>query len=162
MQRKGFTLIEIIIVIGITALLFTIAFQTSSLLEAQGAVRNHRVVGLWLMDAAQRARGGVQGGDWGIFFVQIPGTQAVEEIVLFQGETYATRDTSQDIALSLSEDISFTLSFQNVAPYTGSGAEVVFEENVGDPHQTGTVTMTTRGITTVITIPSSGVPTLER
>lgn len=162
MRRKGFTLLETIIAIGIMALLFAVAFQTSSLLESQGAVRNHRVIGLWLMDAAQRARSGVAGGDWGVFFVQIPGTQAVDEIVLFQGETYATRNPDQDIALSLSEDISFFLSFQDVVPYAGSGAEIVFEENTGDPHQTGTITMTTRGIVTLVTIPSSGVPTLDR
>lgn len=162
MTRKGFTLLESIIVVGIVALLFAMAFQASALLEAQSLIRSHRVVGLWVMDAAQRARSGVGGGDWGVYFVQDPVSLAVSELVLFQGSTYATRDTTKDVHLPLSESIVFAFTLQDVPPFLGSGTEIVFSASTGDPHQTGTVTLTTQDTSTSLFIPSSGVPTLER
>jgi prepilin-type N-terminal cleavage/methylation domain-containing protein len=140
-MRKGFTLVELLIVFAIFAILFLIVGSISyntlpkSQLLAESAVVTQTLRKAQARSVSQRAD-----SQWG---VSISSTT----VTLFAGSSYASRDTSLDELHQFPTGIS------------ASGlSEVVFQTITGETSNTGTVTLTTQatGESESITVSGAG------
>lgn len=119
-EKKGFTLIELVISLGLVSLLCSVAFafsfqniRSNSLLTAtQGVVFS-------LRQAQTFARAGEGDVPWGVYVQS-------GSITVFAGGSYATRDTSLDRLLSISDDVVFS-----------GDTEFVFSAFSGEPYWSG-------------------------
>ncbi len=146
--KKGFTLLELIIVIGILSMmvlgmLFILRNQILGNLDGDALIISAR-----LMDAQTRAISGVGGIKWGIHF-ENPATSS-PFYALFGGASYSN-------AASSTYFLSSPIEFQ--APASGAATDVVFNKLNGaaagaasivirpksDPSMTKTITVTTEG-----------------
>ena len=122
---RAFTLIETLIVITIIAVLagasvpFYSYFQNFSVIESvkQEVLENMRL-------AQSKAKAGVNDSAFGLYF-------SGGQYVIYQGDTYAGRDQSQDFVNELPANVVF------------SGlAEITFSKNIGQPSNNGTIILT--------------------
>ncbi|MBI4252911.1 type II secretion system protein [Candidatus Uhrbacteria bacterium] len=132
---KGFTIIELLLSVALVGALAIFSFPVYQSFQSRSDGENAAVIVAQTMRRAQALSHAMDGDmSWG---VKIQGGS----IVLFKGETYASRDTTTDEVFDMPSDI------------TPSGAnEIVFEKFSGLPQSTGTVTLTsntneTRNIT---------------
>jgi len=137
----GFTLIEILIIIGIVAGIFVFSapytltfYQRQIIEEAQNNI----------IDALQRARHNAvlqkNDSDFGVTLSEVPGSY-----VIFQGSSYAARDAGQDEIFPIISSISVT------------GIEdVIFSKLTGLPSVTGTTTLISSNLSRGIFIGDSG------
>lgn len=124
---RGFTLVELLIVIGIMMILAGVSsvvygnLQQSAQLNETGAqmTQNLRVV-------REQSNAGKNNAAHGIRFEP-------SRYTLFQGATYATRESAYDRVYTLAPALSLTTTFV--------GDEVVFSKGVGTPTMAGTITM---------------------
>lgn len=138
--KNGFTLLEILLVIGVVVILAGISmpiyqsFQVKADLgaSAQSLVQNLRQA--WIFSKAMK-----NDSSWGIYL-------ETGKIVLFKGSSYASRDSSFDEETVISDSIS--LSGMN---------EIVFSKLSGLPQTTGSMTLTSSdNSTSTIIINSQG------
>ena len=132
MEHRGFTLIEILIVVGITILFLGLSipqlrsFQQVSHLQGTG---KEVVAALRLAKSRTLASEGAL--QYGVYFDAI---STPSQYTLFQGSSYATRDTAKDEIAVLQKTIEIS------AISLGGGNEVVFERVTGSPSAAGTIT----------------------
>ncbi len=136
----GFTLIEISLVIACTAILlaFTIP-ATLRFLESQNLTETANTLVSSLRQAHNQAVFQKNDSSFGIKFL-------TNSYVLFQGSSYASRTTSEDITIPLSSSI--TLSGMN---------EIVFTKRTGLPNTTGTILLQSGSKSLSIIINQQGV-----
>jgi prepilin-type N-terminal cleavage/methylation domain-containing protein len=138
-ERQGFTIIELIVVLGIMVILIGVAmpYYSTSQMHADLDVAAASIV--QDLRQAQIMSQSVSGdGTWGVSVG--PGS-----IVLFQGSSYAARNTSYDQITSIAS---------NIVP---SGAtEIVFSRMDGLPLATGSFTLTSNSLSRVISVNSQG------
>ncbi|MBU4315362.1 type II secretion system GspH family protein [Patescibacteria group bacterium] len=159
LHKKGFTLLEIVIVIGILLMLMTIIFSSVRIANDSLRAKTHQEIYTQLLSASRRARDGAYNSDWGLYFSNDPITHEAESLTLYAGENYATRDTQYDLVTEIDSSIIFSnITLVDVNPFTGNGNEVTFEAFSGDPHQVGSMTLTTGTRQTIISLDSTGVP----
>lgn len=146
MNQRGFTLVELLIVIGIFVLTVTVSGIFTSVSKNN---RDLNDVSVQMVDTLRRARHqtitGNQDVVWGIHF-------ETDRYVLFQGDTYSSVDP---------ENIEFVLpgSVQiSAISLTGGGSEVIFDDKFGNTSTDGTITLqsTNATTTTQIIINSAG------
>ena len=78
-------------------------------------------------------------------------------MILFSGNSYATRDASQDIAFNFDDAAAFTsVELSGAAPSSGDDHEAVFSALTGETSLYGDVTLTFRNETDTITVSPSG------
>lgn len=137
---RGFTLIELILVIATITVLSAIAIPVYSLLQVKNDLDVVTNTTLQTLRRAQTLSQAVDGDNsWGVKLQS-------SDITLFKGADYASRDTNFDEVYSLSG---------NVTP-TGV-TEVVFSKLLGNPNTTGTLTLTSsNGEAQSITLNSKG------
>lgn len=130
-MNKGFTLIELLIVISITSILVVAATPIYSNLQATAQLNesSSQMVQV-LRTAQQRARVRKNNAAHGVFLLQA----TADTYVLFQGDSYASRDTAYDRALTLDSGINVLTTLPS--------NEVVFAAGTGVPSATGTLTLT--------------------
>lgn len=156
MKRPAFTLLELVIVIGIIAIVLAGTITIGSTMQNSLIVKTHKNISTFIVETSEKARAGVSDSPWGIYFINDDNTGNVDDIVIFAGSTYASRDTSKDTLVELAQEVSATFALTNISPYTGSGREIVFEKSNGDPHQSGTITIRATNKTSIITITPAG------
>lgn len=138
----GFTLMEIMVVIGITALLIVVSFPLYTYFQTFNvalAERQELIEDLRLVEA--QAQQGLNDSAFGI------SVTSASSYTLYQGATYQTRNQSKDIVRSLPTNI------------TVSGiSEINFQKKTGLPSTTGTftITHTANNAQKIITINSQG------
>jgi prepilin-type N-terminal cleavage/methylation domain-containing protein len=138
--ESGFTLIELLLVISIIIIIGTFSVVFFSRFLTQNAVANtqDQIIGE-LRKAQLYAIEGKQNGSWGVSF-------GSNKITLFQGNSYATRNTAFDETFSVNSNIS-------IAGFT----EVDFAKATGLPSTTGTYTITGNDTSKQFSINSQGV-----
>lgn len=124
-MRKGFTLLEVMLVIATITVLAAISIPVYSLLQVRNDLDVATNTTLQTLRRAQILSSGVDGDTtWGVK-LQNSG------ITLFKGVSFALRSTGFDESYSLNGNV------------TPSGVtEVVFSKLLGVPDTTGTVTLT--------------------
>ncbi|MCD4761652.1 hypothetical protein K8R32_01715 [bacterium] len=121
----GFTIIEIFIVVGITALL--IPFVTPIYGRWHNDVRLDTAtleITRQLRAVQAKSFAGVNDKAHGMYFNG-------SEVIIFQGTSYATRDSEYDLSADIPSNIAITL--------TNSMNEMVFNKNTGLPSATSTL-----------------------
>ncbi len=147
MYKKGFSLIEIIIVIGILGLLTAISVATFvTFRNSQGLNKDTETVVEVLEQARTQTLSSQNGSAYGVHF----GTSAV---TLFAGGTYAAGAAGNQIFSLLSSDTILTITL------TGAGSDVVFNRLTGETGQDGTIVLSSAsaGRTRTVTIYKTGV-----
>ena len=130
----GFTLIELIIVLGIFAIFFALSESVYVNLKASS---NLKIGTMSLVQSIRYAQNNADAtkndSKWGVEILS-------NQMVVFKGNSYATRDVSADQLLDFPKGI------------TASGiSEIVFEKMTGFTNNTGTVTLTNNaGVNNII------------
>src|SRR3989339_267369 len=140
-KMRGFTLIEVLLVIGIAAVVFTFSapfalnFYRTQMVEDTSSN---------VIDALQRARHNsvLQKND-SAFGVTM--SEVADSFVLFQGANYASRDDTQDEIFSVISEISFT-----------GLTDLVFAKLTGLPDDTGTTTISYGNVSRGIFVDAAG------
>lgn len=125
MAGKGFTVVELLIVVGITVVLAAAAapiysnLQVSTQLDEASAQITQD-----LRLAREQSRAGVYGVSHGVLF-------GANSYTLYQGASYAARDATYDQINTFSKALAITTTFP--------GNEVTFTTGTGAPSATGTI-----------------------
>jgi prepilin-type N-terminal cleavage/methylation domain-containing protein len=131
--NKGFTLVELLIVIAIALILVTVSVPIYGNLQVSAQLNENTSQMIQTVRIARvRSVARVNNASHGVYFEINPG--ADDRHILYQGDAYATRDMAYDRAVTLNP--SLTLSTTLV------GAEVNFSKGAGASTTTGTVTLT--------------------
>ncbi|OGL70044.1 hypothetical protein A3C17_01515 [Candidatus Uhrbacteria bacterium RIFCSPHIGHO2_02_FULL_53_13] len=156
-KNRGFTLIELVISIGVFAVIMLAAVPSISKLGDSRAVAPHDQLASLLTSASRHARSGVNGSAWGLYLPYDMVTRRTDSVVMFSGNSYATRDASKDVTLVFDEDALLTsVELSGDAPSAGNDQETVFFALTGEVSLNGTVTVSFRGKTSVVTVSPSG------
>lgn len=157
MSARGFTLLELVVSIGIFAIIILIAVPSLSKLSHSRAMAPNDQLTNLLLSAVRHAQSGVGGSAWGLYLPYDAGTRTTDSVILFSGGSYAARDVSQDIAFSFDADAVFTsVNLSGDAPGSGDDREVVFSALTGTTGLFGAITLTFRGDTSTVTVSPSG------
>jgi type II secretory pathway pseudopilin PulG len=102
-MNKSFTLIEILIVVGVLAVLVGLSVPIFGLFQKTSALNSstEEIVG-FLRLAQNKTLALERGGQWGIYFST---STSPQKYILFKGQSFALRDSSLDQAESLSKNI---------------------------------------------------------
>lgn len=122
-KYNGFTLVEVVLVLGIFAILSTVSFSTYTQFRGR---ENLETATMSVVEALRHAQANAQSGKgdsvWGVF--------VGSTITLFKGASFSGRDTSYDQVIGLSSGVS------------ASGlSEITFAKVTGTPLMTGTTTL---------------------
>ncbi len=162
MRKSGFTITEIIIVVGVLLILLTIVFTSVRITNDSLRAKTHQEVHSMLMEASRLARYGVHDSDWGVYFQYDGLSGEAIRATLYAGENYASRDTQYDRFTAFDETVIFSdVSLSDISPWTGNGNEVTFETISGAAHNIGSISLTTGQKNTVITINEDGIPLID-
>jgi prepilin-type N-terminal cleavage/methylation domain-containing protein len=142
--KKGFTVLEILIVLGIMAILVTIilpSFRTMRSNEVLKATTSE------IFSALGKAKSGtlssVNSSEYGVHFES-------DLIVIFKGTSYSSSDVNN-------ENISITSPASiSAINLTGGAVDLYFDRLSGAPNKTGTITVSTSSFSKIITISSTG------
>ncbi len=137
---SGFTLIELMLTVGILSILLMI----SAPVIGRYVLRNDvdvvsNIITQDLYRAQSLARNGENDGKWGVYVQN-------GSITVFQGNSYATRNTARDEVYTFSSSITFT-----------GQKEYVFEKFSGKVLVPGSITVVNASDNKVITVSSQGV-----
>lgn len=137
---KGFTLIEILIVTAFTALLLVFVVPTSlRFFQTQNLVDATNTLIASLRDMQNKAVFQKNDSDFGVKF-------SANSYILFQGSTYASRTTSEDVTIMIPSNVSI------------SGIdEIVFAKRTGFPNTTGVLLVQTASKEISVSINNRGV-----
>ena len=140
-KPRGFTLLELLLVLAMIALVFAIGGPISTSLFRQNNLQSAAETTAQFLSRAQlRATAVENDSPWGVALQN-------SQVVLFQGTSFANRDSAWD------EVFEFSSSLQN------SGlAEIIFAKLSGEPSTTGQIVFTdTSGDSKTLTLNSAGV-----
>jgi len=131
---KGFTLIEILIAIGILFILIIIAFPIFRFFGAEANLNNSAEEIINTLRLAQGKTLASEGASqWGIYFST---STTPHQYVLFQGENYALRVTSSEEIYDIIEPVEI----YDINLTTG-GSEVIFDRLIGSTGQPGSISL---------------------
>jgi prepilin-type N-terminal cleavage/methylation domain-containing protein len=125
MRRAGFTLLELLLSVAMIAILTSILIPLSrSYYTKNGLSLATDSAVQAIRQAENYARAQVNDTRWGVYVM-------TGHVVIFSGDTYATRTTSEDIIFDIATNISISGS-----------SEIVFEKLSALPLAEGTFTFT--------------------
>lgn len=137
--QRGVTLIELLLIVGIVSIIGLSSVAFYSRFFTQSAVANTAdKVTSQLRKAQMYAMSGKQNGNWGVH-------NGANEIVLFQGATYAGRNTAFDEIFNINNNIT-------ISGFT----DIIFTKTTGIPNTTATITITGAGNEKNIAINAQG------
>ncbi len=128
-KKKGFSIIEILIVLGIITIIVAIIVSTFSLFgRAQALEKDTETVIESLEQARSQTLSSLDASQYGVHF-------GTNKVTIFTGTTYSSSASSNvDMALSSSDTIlTVTIS--------GGGNDIVFNRLTGETVQNGTSTI---------------------
>lgn len=154
---KGFTLLEVLVVISLITALFGMGLSSASTLKNVIAERGARQVESILLTASHHARSGLGGTSWGIYLSYDATTRKAIGATLFSGTSYAARDTTKDMIFPLDASLRLqTVILSGSGASVGNDHEVVFSPFSGATAQYGSLTVDTYDRSTTIDVSPSG------
>lgn len=157
MNQRGFTFIELIVALGIFAGIVLITIPSISKLGNSHSSGPANVLSSLMISTTRHARSGDNASAWGVYLPYDDVTRTTNEVILFSGDSYATRDTTQDLSYAFDDQALFTtVELSGSAPSGGSDHETVFSALTGETNLYGTISITFRNQTTTINISPSG------
>lgn len=155
---RGFTLLEMVLSIGLLSVIFFVGFQADTVMQTVLAGSGARQVESILGTASIHARNGMNGTNWGTYFAYDETTRIATQAVVFSGSTYATRDVTKDVVFSLGRALRFTnVSLSGASPSSGNDHEIDFTFLTGATSQYGSLTIASYASNTQIDISSTGI-----
>jgi len=131
---KGFTLLELLVVVGILIILAGIIISNIGFFREESQLNNLAGEVINILRLAQnKTLASEQASSWGVYFST---TTDPHQYTLFKGGNYASRDTSFDEIRKLPKAI--IISEIDLAD---GGSEVVFDRIVGTTKQPGSITL---------------------
>lgn len=132
---KAFTLIELLIVIGLILILAAASAPIYNSLQVQAQLdETSAQIVQTLRTAKERANARYNNASHGVFFdINLGGD---DFYILYQGDSYDTRDTSYDREIKLASPLSFINSNFTL---TGANIDVNFQKGSGRPDNVGSV-----------------------
>lgn len=140
---RGITLLELVISIGVLTIIFGIS--SVGIANIQRTITNlstdNDVISALTL-ASRRARAGRENTSWGVYIPFDESTRKTENIIVFSGTSYAARNVSNDLTLTVNGDIMFTsVDFSGSAPDVVNAHEIVFQQFSGATTQYGSLTL---------------------
>ncbi|NQV90416.1 prepilin-type N-terminal cleavage/methylation domain-containing protein [Candidatus Uhrbacteria bacterium] len=162
-QRKGFTIVEVLISISILSMLFAIGATGASRMSKRLLIGpSDAYLENILTTASRRARDGVEGGSWGVYLPYDEETRNLSEVVVFKGSSYATRDSAFDQVFPYANKTDFiTVDFSGAGVDTTNDHEVIFMLYSGQTSQYGSVDLEVFGVARTVRISPEGFITRE-
>ncbi len=128
-QHQGFSIIEILIVLGIMAILTGITFSVfSSVKKAQALEKDRDSIIEVLRQARSQTLSSKNASQYGVHITS-------SQITLFTGTSYSVGNSSNQDFILQGSDTIVTISL------TGGGSDVVFNRLTGETNQNGTITI---------------------
>jgi prepilin-type N-terminal cleavage/methylation domain-containing protein len=132
-HQRGFTLIEILIVMGITLILVTAAVPIYGNLQVSAQLNeNTSQIVQTARIARERSAARFHNASHGVYFEINAGAR--DRFILYQGDSYAGRDNTYDRAVTLDNALSLSTTL--------AGNEVNFSKGLGVPNSVGIITLT--------------------
>lgn len=158
MKKKAFTLLELLITMAILVMIVTTAISISGTFLAENYLDTAKTQTIHLIRLAQiRSMSQFKNDQWSIYIDEDSGGTN-DQITLFKGNDYATRDSSFDINTPFPNSIALTNTSLN-----GGGYTTTFEKMTGDTNEYGSfdIQNTLNNETKTITINSKGLIGIE-
>lgn len=141
---RGITAIEILIVIGVLGIIFSIVIPQLSKTRELQALKNGAQDVLSSIDKARaETLSSLNSSVYGVHFQS-------DRVIIFKGAVFSTGDTNNETI-----DIITPATISNIN-LTGGGSEIYFNRLSGMPNKTGSVTVSTSSYSRVITISATG------
>lgn len=148
-NNRGFTMVEMLTVVGIVVIIAAVALPYGSIFLAQSRLQETT---LNIVDALRRTQSrsmsGMGGEPWGVHF-------ANTEITLFKGTSYDSGDYENEI-IDLPE-----ISQINTISLNGGGDNVIFNRVIGDTSYWGTIVIDDKNSDAQATVTISEVGLIE-
>ncbi len=145
---RGFTLIEIVIVVAIMAIIVSISFRTLvSFNNAQALDKDTKGILSLLDEARSNTLQSQDASQYGVHF-------EAETVVEFKGATYSPSALTNKSAILSGQTLVSQIAFQ------GGGSDIVFTRLTGEPNATGTVKIEVKqnsALQKIITIYGTGI-----
>ncbi len=149
--KKGLSFIEVLLVIGVMALIAVIALSTFISFRKHSALAmdTDTVIGL-LRQARNQTLSSKNSSAYGVHFT-------APSVTLFTGSAYSAGAADNQTFVLSSTDTILTISL------TGGGSDVVFQRLTGETGQNGTIVLSAPGIpeTKTVTIYKTGLVEMQ-
>ncbi len=146
--QKGITAIEMLIVLGVLAILFMVAYpQFSKIKELQVVNNSTSNIVSSLSKAKSSTLASLNSSVYGVHFQS-------DKIVIFTGNTYSAGTSTNE---TISIDSPATISNVTFSGVSGTSGDLYFNRLSGYPNKSGTVTVSSSNYSKTITITATGV-----
>jgi len=159
-KAAGFTLIEIILVIGLLTIIFFIGFSMVTSVQKTLVRQSAKSFEQILRAAAERARSGEAGTAWGVYVPYNETSRHASQAVVFSGSSYDTRDLAKDVFYPVSSYLIFE-SFKDDPASAGNDHELVFAYLTGQMSAAGSITLTFFDESLLISFSATGLPVVD-
>lgn len=135
-MRKGFTIIELLVVIGISIILAAAAAPLYNGLQVTAQLNdNTSLIIQTLRTAREQSLAGYNNARHGVYFDNNVGS--VSSYILYQGDSYATRQTSYDRQMFF--DPALIVSSTDFVLINVADIDINFARGTGVPNNIGTL-----------------------
>ena len=162
-MRHGFTTLELLVVMTIVLIVFGISFFAVTQVQRGISLETADIAVIDVLTTAnRRARAGEQQSSWGVYFPYNETTRTANELLVFSGNSYATRDVAFDISYQMPETTLFDyIDLSGAGSSSGNDHEIVFSALYGATSQYGYLILKSLEATRTITVTEEGVVTRE-
>lgn len=142
--KKGFTILEILVVLSILALLVAIVLPSFKAIRSNQVLKSAISDVLSALDKARsQSFSSLNSSEYGVHFEQ-------NQIVIFKGTNYSPSDISN-------ENVPLTLpAYISLISLTTGAVDLYFDRLSGIPNKTGTITISADTSSKIITISATG------
>lgn len=159
-KAVGFTLIEVVLVLGLLAIIFLLGFSMVTIVQKTLVRQSAKGFEQILQAAAERARNGEAGTAWGVYVPYDEENRHANEAVIFSGSSYVSRDSSKDVLYPISSYLIFE-SFKDDPDSVGNDHELVFGYLTGKMASAGSITLTFFEESLLISFSVTGLPVID-